>query len=84
MPAEWSFKDAETRFRDVAEAASSGKPQYIKDGDASGYIVMSLDDFEQLQRENDKQKTFTEFLLSAPQGDWELPSSDLKLRDVNL
>lgn len=89
MPAEWTLQDAETKFRDVYNAARTGEPQYIREDGKVGAVVLPIT--SSAARELSKEKaepplSFAEFLLTMPKGDWleEENIKPLKLRDVEF
>lgn len=89
MPAEWTLEDAETKFRELYNAARTGEPQFIQeDGKVEAVILAAAPEMvDELSPENFKSSTsLAEFLLTIPKGDW-MPDENvksLKLRDVEF
>ena len=74
-------------FDAIAEAAFTGEPQYIKPASHQDLVLTAQTSNGQKEScEKEPNMNFIEFLLSAPQGDWEFaPEEDTpKVRDIEL
>ncbi len=59
---DWTLKDAEARFSDVAEAARNGEPQRVA-ADGGDVVVVAAQKFDLMTK---RPKTFVEHLLDFP------------------
>lgn len=91
----WTMEEAKNDFTAIAEAAYAGQPQFIQQNGQDEVVLISAQKWEEkdksqsdmLGRQADApKKDFIEFLLSAPQGDWDFaPEKDaLKMRNVDF
>lgn len=84
----WTMEDVSKDFNAIAEAAYTGQPQYVTNGDNEDLVIIPKGKFELLEtKKQAENKDFVEFLLSIPQGEPfidEEGRQELKLRDVEF
>ena len=79
---QWSLQDAKNKFSAVVNAAQKGQAQVITRRGVASAVVLSMEDFEKLQRiELVQAPSFIEHLLSMPADDGEFERLDIELRD---
>lgn len=82
----WTMDDAKTDFTAIADAVYAGQPQYITNHSHPDLVITTKNRFEQTKNnEKEEDMAFVDFLLSAPQGDWEQDQDKdaLKMRDLD-
>ena len=95
MPDTWTMEEAQNNFAAIAQAAYAGQPQFIRHNGQNKVVLISAQKWAESEKTQSDtighqadvpKKDFIDFLLSAPQGDWEFePEKDaLKLRDVDF
>jgi antitoxin Phd len=81
----WTLQDAKNRLSAVVDAALAGEPQLITRRGKPVTVVLSVDDYERLQRlERGAAPSFTDLLLAMPQDDQAFERPPLRHRDINL
>lgn len=66
----WSLQDAKNRFSTVVAAAQGGQPQTVTKRGQPAVVVVSVQQFEQLQgRQAIALPSFADHLLALPQDD---------------
>lgn len=66
----WTMEDMRADFAAIADAAYSGKPQFVTNGSSPALVIMTARQFEEMKKnEEAENKRFVEFLMSGPKGD---------------
>lgn len=93
----WTIEEAQSNFAAIAKAAYAGQPQFIQHNGQDEVALISAQKWAESEKAVTKsdtiggqatapKKDFIDFLLSAPQCDWEFEPEKgaLKLRDVDF
>jgi len=79
---QWSLQDAKNKFSAVVDAAQEGQAQIITRRGVASAVVLSMTEFEKLQRlEAAQSPTFIDHLLSMPTDDGEFERLDFQARE---
>ncbi len=82
---EWQLQDAKNRFSAVVDAALAGTPQCVTRRGKPAVVVLSVEEYERLRRnEKAAAPTFVEMLLAMPQDDGEFERWPMQVRDVEF
>ena len=86
MPARyWSLQDAKNRFSAVVAAAVQGTPQTVTKRGKPAVVVLSVADYQRLnRRETAETPSFVDHLLAIPQDDGSFENSRVKPRNVDF
>ena len=79
----WSIQDVKNKLGAVVAATKTGKAQIVtRRGGVPTAVILSIEDFEKLQRlETAQAPSFIDHLLSMPRDDGELERMNVQLRD---
>lgn len=93
----WTMEEAKNDFDSIAKAAYAGQPQIIQHNGQDDVVLISAQKWTEREKTIIKsdmidpqpdapKKDFIDFLLSAPQGDWEPEQANdaLQMRDVDF
>ena len=79
---QWSLQDAKNKFSAVVDAAQKGRAQVVTRRGVPTAVVLSIEEFEKLQRfEAAQSPSFIDHLLSMPTDDGEFERMAFQLRD---
>ena len=78
----WSMQDVKNKLGAVVAAAKTGKAQIVTRRGVPTAVILSIEDFEKLQRlEAAQAPSFIDHLLSMPRDDGEFERMNVQLRD---
>jgi prevent-host-death family protein len=82
---DWPLQDAKNRFSAVVDAALAGVPQRVTRRGRPAVVVLSVEEYERLCRqEKANAPTLAELLLDIPQDDREFERYPLPSRSLDL
>lgn len=85
MRAQWSLQDAKNHFSTVVEAAVSGEPQLVTKRGKPAVVVLSVAEYERLERRHSPQTpSFVEHLMNIPKDDGAFERIELEPRDLDF
>lgn len=82
--AEWSLQDAKNKFSAVVEAAVKGTPQTVTKRGKPTVVVLSIKDYERLNRPRLPTRSFIDHLFAMPKDDGAFERADLEPRDITF
>ncbi len=77
----WQLQEAKSKFSLLVEKAQLEGPQFVTKHGKESVVVLSVEEYEQLQRKADGLK---QFFLSAPRIDLDVQRSNESGREVTL
>lgn len=81
----WSLQDAKNSFSAVVEAAVQGRPQMVTRHGKPAVMVVSMRDYDRLQRrEAAGPSSFVDHLLAMPQDEPAETRAAVRARDVEF
>jgi antitoxin Phd len=82
---EWSLQDAKNSFSAVVAAAQKGGPQTVTKRGKPAAIVLSIEEYQRLSRqEAEAAPSFVDHLLAIPQDDGAFERSRVKPRNIDF
>jgi antitoxin Phd len=82
---EWSLQDAKNSFSAVVAAAQKGVPQTVTKRGKPAAIVLSIEEYQRLSRqEAEAAPSFVDHLLAIPQDDGAFERSRVKPRNIDF
>jgi antitoxin Phd len=84
VQAEWSLQDAKNKFSAVVEAASKGIPQTVTKRGRPAVVVLSIQEYERLNRPQPPKRSFVEHLFAMPKDDGAFDRAEIEPRDLDF
>ncbi len=82
---EWSLQDAKNAFSAVVEAACKGVPQTVTKRGKPAVVVLSVAEYERLNRKRARaRRSFVNHLLAMPKDDGTFDRLEIEPREVEF
>ncbi|HEY1798477.1 MAG TPA: type II toxin-antitoxin system Phd/YefM family antitoxin [Stellaceae bacterium] len=78
------MQDAKNKFSAVVDAASKGTPQTVTKRGKPAVVVLSIQEYERLNRPREPARSFVEHLFAMPKDDGAFERAEIEPRDVEL